>query len=151
MPRIRYKRAIQRDMTFLAQMGYRPKESGTGELVSFEKRSHDGTVYEVQFQLIQFASASRWLSVLLFRRFSATPPDVTSVCTPLAMDLDNVLRGVYYLDIFPAGKMPWEFQDEPSLSLLLATIKVLLVDYGIKWLEDPASNMDWVKQSTSRH
>ena len=53
----------------------------------------------------------------------------------------------YRLSIFAPGTYFWEFSDETSLSELLASIKVWLIDYGINWLEDPKSNLEWVKQS----
>ena len=66
------------------------------------------------------------------------------------IDLPNLLRGFYRLDMFLAGAFPWEFSDEPSLLNVLTGTTGLLIDYGIRWLEDPASNLDWVKQPLLR-
>ena len=114
----------------------------------FRKNAADGTVYEIDFQLVpQFMTPTkRWMNIDLFRRCLITKPAASDGCTPLAIDLVNLLRMYYRLSIFPPGVHIWEFSNETSLTKVLASVQVWLVDYGIKWLEDPASNIEWVKQ-----
>jgi hypothetical protein len=148
MAKLRFKQTVLHAMSFLAQFGYQFQEPRVGGFVPFQKIAADGTTYEIEFQLVpQFMTPTkRWMNIDLFRRCLAPTPGKNSRCTPLAIDLSNLLRMFYQLNIFPPGTYIWEFSDEKSLTELLANVKVWLVGYGIKWLEDPKSNIDWVKQ-----
>lgn len=146
MSKIKFKRTVLRSTSHLAQRGYQVAEPGPGpEVVQFWKNPVTGIRCGVEFELIpQFIPPVRQFNVVLFRRRLPDFPEEELHYSPLAIDLPNLTRGFYRLSVLPLGKY-WEFTDEQSLSQQLAHAQSLLMDYGIPWLEDPTSNVEWVK------
>jgi hypothetical protein len=54
--------------------------------------------------------------------------------------------GLYSRDIFPPKQYDWEFSDKESLLKQIAHAQPLIIEHGIKWLEDPLSSIESVKQ-----
>ncbi len=103
----------------------------------------------IMFQLMQHSvPPRRRINVWLLREPRPTGRELAeNYFPPLHIDLVNLVRGYYGIEVFSPGTFHWEFTDELGLFNQVQHIQSLLIEYGIKWLEDPFSNMDWVYQS----
>ena len=147
MSRIRFKRAVLQTMTLLTELGYQPIKSGhESGIVEFWKDLTEGVRCEIEFQLRQFYEAHvRIFTVGLYRiRLPSFPQDDPRFAR-LAIDLPNLMWFIYKTDSAPSHS-GWEFTDESTLGEQLLHAQNLLIEYGIKWLEDPLSTETWVRR-----
>ena len=110
----------------------------------FEKAISLGVICIIRFQPIPVPDIDSF-QVFLIRRRLEIHADEDSPYRPLILDLRNLMLGLYGMDIFPPKQYHWEFTDEESLIERLKHAERYIVEYGIKWLEDPRSNIDWVR------
>ena len=133
-------------------MGYKPERQSIGEILPLWKSVDTGVRFGIQYELLpHFIDPIRSFQISLIRLVQQDDSyRVNSEYTPLAIDLYNFMWGVHKREIFPPGIYEWEFSDQASLLALLEQAQSWLVEYGIPWLEDPLSNMEWVhRQSPS--
>lgn len=81
---------------------------------------------------------------MLIRRRLEVHADEDSPFRPLIIDLRNLMLGLYDMNIFPSNQYAWEFTDEKTLVKQIEHAQHFVLEYGIKWLEDPMSNLEWV-------
>lgn len=104
-----------------------------------------GVLCLIRFQLIFPPDIHKFQVILIRRRLEDFPIKEVSF-KPLYLDLRNLMFGLYNINIFPPKQYDWEFRDKESLLKQVAHAQPLIIEYGIKWLEDPLSNVEWVKQ-----
>ncbi len=108
----------------------------------YTKQVSKSTWSEIGFQLLEnHIPPMREFKVWLNR---ATSDDVKGNFEDLHIDMRNMVQGVYGINIFPKGTYYWKFVDHSSLREALLNAVSLVEQYGIPWLEDPKSNMDWL-------
>ena len=145
MPRIRFKRTVLHSLSELVNRGYRFAEGRDSHIIEFRKILTPSVYAQVEFQLYQiFIAPTREFNVNLLRIRLPSFPEIESRYTTLNVGLYQLMKIMYEQDIFPADTFGWEFTDESSLQERLAYAQTLVIDYGIKWLEDPLSDMDLI-------
>ena len=150
MSKIKFKHTVLHATQPLIQHGYLVDESGS-DAIRFLKSPVTGVRCIIEFQLLpNFIPPSRLFNVWLFRVQLPDFPGSEQRYLPLAISLPNLMAGFYNLRIFPPEKYYWEFTEEQSLAEQITQAQSLLVDYGIRWLEDPASNIEWVRHHKSQ-
>lgn len=136
----------------LTQHGYGPSSlqiiEDDDHSVQFEKMLAEGICCLIDFQRSRhYIPPTLEFQVFLMRE-QLTDSARSNVCyAPLGIDLRNVMKGLHRVDIFVPQVYTWEFTDRQSLSERLEHALSLVLTYGIPWLEDPNSNMDWTKAS----
>lgn len=143
-PFAEFKSIVVETAMELTSQGYQLTHAFPPELsVSYLKALDQTTVCEVSFQLLPYIDPFGF-KVNLYRR-PASEDAISRYCS-LGIDLRNLMLGFYEKNPFPSGVFYWEFTDNQSLVSQLTRVQSILIDYGVKWLEDPSSNIDWVKK-----
>jgi hypothetical protein len=152
MSRVRFRQSVIKHMGLIEEKGYRLEEkAANSDTVQYSKLLIPGIRCEIEFQpLSHYIPPVRRFKVNLARLRLPDFDKDSSYYAPLAISLMNLLRRYYNLDIFPQDKIAWTFTDKQDLSEELTTVQTLLLEYGIDWLEDPASNVEWVKRPVDR-
>jgi hypothetical protein len=151
MPRVRFRQSVVSHMPLLVERGYRLEEKDASDLVVFGKHLIPGVYCMIRFDpKSRFIPPVRWFGVDLAR---IRLPDFDKISdengyVPLIAPLRDLLRTYYHLDVFPPGKITWGFTNKQEFYEELTVIQGLLLEYGVKWLEDPTSNIEWIKRST---
>jgi len=145
MPIPYFERAVRQASVPLVQLGYQFQEGPHPDLTDFWKTISAGVNCGIRFQLLESPSLVQLFQISVIRRRLQNFSEEERY-SPLYLPLLNLVEGLYKVSVFPAGKFAWEFTDEPSLLGQLAKVQVLVINYGIKWLEDPLSNIEWVKR-----
>lgn len=146
MAKIRFKRNILRTTSPLEERGYQNADLGRGtDTVGFLKFLEVGIRCQIYFDLKQhFFAPVREFDVMVHRRPTEEYSGDNSHFAPVTMNIPNLMRGVFKQDIFPEGKFHWAYTDEQTLLDEATHAVSILIDYGIPWLEDPHSNIEWV-------
>ena len=130
----------------LADRGYVHNDSEFVHDVEFTKAIEPGIDCTVMFQWMDrggFAPANEFNVVFRRLRSLDAKGDVAAYIN-VQMGLRNLLRGVYGQDPLPKDHFAyWTFQTEAELRKRLEEVEPLIMEYGIPWLEDPNSNLDW--------
>jgi hypothetical protein len=140
-----FKYAVEHRTSRLREYGYKIQQEAAPYSVELGKIPTTGVTCLIRFQLIPVSTVNRFQAILIRRRSEDFPLGEVRY-KPLYMDVFNLILGLYKRkDIFPLGQYEWEYLDENSLVEQIANAQTLIIDYGIPWLEDPTSNIDWVK------
>ena len=141
-----FERVVRQATSSLVQRGYQFQEGKYNDLKDFWKIITTGVACRITFQLLESPSLVQMFQISLSRQRLRDFPENEMLYAPLHIPLLNLIEGFYKVNIFPPGNFAWEFTDESSLLEQLAAAQSLIIDYGIKWLEDPLSNIEWVKR-----
>lgn len=139
-----FKHNVLQNTDRLAKRGYKPEEGPAPDHVYIGKTLVDGIHAQIRIQF--FAPPLQQFNVWLFRTRSPEYSGNEEHYQPLIMPLYSLMYIYFKVEIFPRGKVVWEFADRQSLLEELRHAQTLLLDYGIGWLEDPTSDMEWVRQ-----
>ena len=135
---------VHRTATKLLEYGYQTQQEQAYYGAEFWKIPMKGIYCLIGFDLFRTSIILNEFRVLLIRRRLEDFADNDSRYKPLNINLRNLMLGLYNMDIFPTEHYSWEFTDEQSLLKQVANAEHFILEYGIKWLEDPMSNLDWV-------
>lgn len=141
-----FEDAIAQAMVHVVAQGYHPYESKPPDILDFCRMLVPDVCCKIRFALLPYSPGSgsiREFDVWLIRTRLPDFPSGDQIYLPLTMDLCNLMRFFYR---HPLGEFLWLFTDQHSLLKQLAEVQALLLDYGIKWLEDPTSDMKWIRQ-----
>jgi hypothetical protein len=135
---------VIRDMPLkLFEYGYQILTNESIYSVDLGKMVTLGVFCIVRFQPVHVPEIDMFKVVLIRRRAENFPLGETNY-KPLYMDLLNLIMGFYKKKIFPSKQYAWKFSDDRNLVEQITNIQSIIINYGIKWLEDPTSNLDWV-------
>jgi hypothetical protein len=140
-----FKDTLRHATTELINHGYELERDPPMHSVEFRKLVITGVYCLIRFQLIHIPDISIFQVVLIRRRLENFSIE-DHLYKPLYLDLVNLITGLYKKEIFPPEQYAWDFTDEASLLAQITTAQALIIEYGLKWLEDPASNIDWVRK-----
>ena len=141
---------IVRDSTLkLIEYGYRILTESSAYAspysIELEKVIAMGVICVIRFQPIHVPEVDMFQVILIRRRMeNFTAANIT--LKPLYIDLPNLMLGIYKKDIFPPRQYAWKFSSETDLEEQISNAQSLVIDYGIKWLEDAMSSIDWVQR-----
>jgi len=139
-----FKRNVVQAITNLPEMGYTLNEDSLlrGHSVAYEKQIYPGIICAISFQLKQyFNPPNKEFKVNLGRTQEAKGERYR----PLIITLRNLMTYYYKERISPPEQFFWQFTDSDELAENLKRTEKLVIDYGIRWLEDPDTSMDWIK------
>lgn len=139
-----FRKIIHHATKELVEYGYHIQKESPIYLVEFGKVVSIGVLCIIGFQPLHVPEIDMFQITLIRRRMKDFPVEETNY-KPLYIDLRNFMLGFYKKNIFPPKQYDWKFTDEASLMEQVANAQLLVVEYGIKWLEDPKSNVDWVR------
>ena len=139
-----FKRAVNNITVELMNHGYKIQKEPPIYSVELGKVLTVGVYCLIRFQLVHVPDISMFKVTLIRRRLENFPVEEVRY-KPLYMDVLNLLLWFYKKDIFPPTQYAWKFTDEASLLKQITDAQSLVVEYGIPWLEDPMSNIEWVK------
>ena len=114
--------------------------------MEFWKTPVTGVYCLIGFDFLRTTMIPNEFKVLLIRRRLEIHADEDSPYRPLIIDLRNLMLGLYDMNIFPPKQYAWEFTDEETLVEQIEHAQHFILDYGIKWLEDPRSNLNWIRR-----
>lgn len=140
---------VHKEMKHLKEFGYQLE--GTKTRVSFVKHLNTDIECEIVFDLVEEMSMPYlpyWqYDVELFRRRRTKVSQLDKFYRPLAIDLGNLLQSYYALDLSDSKlkSLKWTFGEKEELEKQLEIVQSLLLEYGVPWLEDRTSDIDWVK------
>jgi hypothetical protein len=137
--------AVMQLAEILEEKGYlaTPSED-EHRLVEFTKPIGRGIVCTVSFQWLEARLLARQEFNVSLRRLRSSNKHLEGYMN-LRMDLPNILRGLYGIDPFPEGHIGyWRFHSKEELHQHLGKVQPLIINYGIPWIEDLESNLDWV-------
>lgn len=144
MPRIKFKRTVLKAAVYLEQRGYRLSEPQPGtDVVQFYKDLLPGIHCYIEFDLKSWPFLdTREFDVVLWRtRLPDYQMDAVQY-QRLNIGLFDLMRYVYGREEVSGGNY-WEFNDEKSLYDQVIRAQQLLIEYGIRWLEDSMSSDPW--------
>jgi hypothetical protein len=150
MAKLKFKRSLLQTTSPLEEKGYQldTKKRGIGD-IDFMKFPIDGIRCEISIQLKQhFIAPVRNFDVMLFRIRTPDFSEGDPHFSPLNSSLPYLMKHVFNKEIFPEGKFFWTYTDEHTLLDEASHAVSLLVEYGIGWLDDPGSNMEWFFDQT---
>lgn len=147
LPFPEFRSVVIETVSELTERGYQLSSVGhVNDLAvstGYHKLLDPSTMCEISFQLLPYEEPFGF-KVNLYRRPSSE--DAVSRYCHLGIDLWNLMKGFFEIDPFPPGVFHWEFVHEQSLRTQIIHAQSLILKYGIPWLEDPLSNVDWVKK-----
>jgi hypothetical protein len=139
-----FRKVVMYTVNKLTVYGYQLHQEPAPYTVEFVKPVVEGVTCFIRFQLIHVPKVSKF-QVILIRRNSNNSVIETDLYEPLFIDLPNLMFGLYRQNITPANMYAWEFEDESSLQHQINHAASSLFEYGLRWLNDPHSNMSWIK------
>jgi hypothetical protein len=147
MGEINFKPIVLANAQELFALGYKLMDPDPAlDLVGFRKDLVPNLICQVSYQLNHhYVSPVRSFSINLGRWWSppkARPSDQAKF-EPGGDKLFYLLQGLYGINCLPAGKYRWEFTDNDELVSQLRKANLYLIKYGLSWLEDPQSTVDW--------
>lgn len=146
MDKNHFKATVQRATHKLLERGYKIQEESPFYTVEFQKTPVTGVFCLIGFDLFRIETVPNEFKILLVRRRLEDFAHEDSYYKPLIIDLRNLMIGLYKMDIFPPRQYAWQFIDKNSLRKQVENAEDFIIEYGIKWLEDPMSNLDWLGQ-----
>jgi hypothetical protein len=141
-----FKQIVLQNIERLNESGYHYEERGIPDVVYLAKPLVSGVHCRIGFQLKwHFFSPVQRFNVWLYRTRTKDFPEENVSFLPLVINLRNLMGSVYQIQVFAPGQFFWEFTDEQSLAKQISSVEKLLLDYGIRWLEDPDSDIQWMR------
>jgi hypothetical protein len=135
----------------IQKLGYELEETDQALIVSIGKPLSADIHCRISYQLIgnTFSPVSQF-NIWLYRRSSPSYQDGEPYA-PIAITLGGLLRGYYKRELKPTSQMFWEYSNQNILDGELVELNQVLVEVGISWLEDSASNIKRIQEDTSFH
>ena len=130
------------------QISNEPSYYSSNDSVEFENPVSLGVICIIRFQPMYLPDIHMF-QVWLIRHRLEIHAEEDSPFKPLIIDLRNLMLGLYEIDIFPPKQYAWEFDDKEILLKQIEHAQQFILKYGIQWLEDPMSNIDWVRRRRS--
>lgn len=144
MSKIRFKRTVLRAASALMQQGYQlSAPQPASRAVQFYKKTTTGVCCYIEFDLKDWPTLTgREFDVVLLRRRLLDFPTDEIRYEGLGISLSDLMWYVYEYAEVPLVHY-WEFTDEQNLYEQLIRVQSLVIDYGIRWLENPESTDPW--------
>lgn len=136
--------------TSLQQRGYYFAAGSDMEIlggVEFRKLIQGEIIYLASYKLNKyFTPPNQSFMIYLSRARFDTPllGAISHGSTPIG--LRNLLWGFYEVDPFPPDKYEWEFSNSIELRKSLNEATLVLIEYGLPWLEARSLEMAWVQE-----
>jgi len=149
MAKVIFKNVLNQNAGFLEERGYEyKKEKISPKFYRYSKTLNLGVHLSIDFQTSSWTTPpQRGFYVNLSRErllnYSGREDEFIQFRFML---LYNIMNGVYQMWDFQKNKYNWEYLSTSKESLVkeLGEIQPLLIKYGIPWLEDPKSNLEWL-------
>lgn len=138
-----FRDVVHRAATKILEHNYQIQETSSLYTVEFQNVPVMGVYCLIGFDLVEASVIPNKFKVLLIRRRLEDFLNEDSLYKPLIMDLRNLMLGLYKINIFPPKHYDWEFIDVESLTKQIEHAQEYIVNYGITWLEDPDSDLNW--------
>jgi hypothetical protein len=142
---IDFESIVKNSTLRLTELGYQFQNETSLYAVEFWKIPFTGVYCLIGFDLFESSVLPYKFKILLIRRRLEDFTDDESRYSPLYFDMRNLMLRLHRIDIFPSNQYAWEFIDETSLINQVLNAQSFVVEYGINWLEDPKSNINWSK------
>lgn len=139
-----FKHIVLEEMEYLKDAGYylsTNRQRVPPQHLHLAKSPVKNVVCIIEFQLKQIYSPPIHEFNVRLLRYHA--PLDSELFPPIGATLSGLVSLGYGIDIFPEDKSVWEFTNTEELRAELRHVRHYIDNYGLKWLEDPASTVFW--------
>lgn len=142
---IQFRNVLSQHEVPLRTSGYIPVPSEFDYHLDYTRIIQDNIQCYVSLQLLGNGTPPNEINVWLKRRHLKDTIQNSDIYTNLHMSLRNVMIGVYKQDPLPADYVGyWRYENPEELQTVIPHLVSLIVEYGIPWLENPTSNLNWL-------